>query len=75
MCKNDKGKWTFNTSELLGNATGAAISNAYYPDTRTAHENAEKFLIQLGTDALSQVRKEFWPDIKRKWFSKHHDDR
>jgi hypothetical protein len=71
VCKNDSGKWAFNASELLGNATGAAISNAYYPDTRTVHENVEKLGIQLATDALSQVAKEFWPDIKRKWFSKH----
>ena len=71
VCKNDSGNWTFNTSELLGNAMGAAISNAYYPDTRTAHENAEKLSIQLATDALSQVGKEFWPDIKRRFFSKH----
>lgn len=73
VCKNDKGSWTLNSSELLGNAVGAAISNAYYPDTRTAHDNAEKFLIQLGTDALSQVLKEFWPDVKRKWFNKHKE--
>lgn len=71
VCKNDSGKWDFNYSELLGNATGAAISNAYYPDTRTVHDNVEKLGIQLATDALSQVAKEFWPDIKRKWFSKH----
>jgi hypothetical protein len=71
VCKNDKGNWTFNFSEVLGNAAGAAISNAYYPDTRTVHDNAQKFGIQLGTDALSQVLKEFWPDVKRKWFDKH----
>ncbi len=74
VCKNDRGNWTFNTSELLGNATGAAISNLYYPDTRTVHENIEKLGIQLGTDALSQVLKEFWPDVKRKWFNKHGKD-
>jgi hypothetical protein len=73
ICKNDSGKWGFNYSEVLGNSVGAAISNAYYPDTRTVHENVEKLGIQLGTDALSQVAKEFWPDIKRKWFSKHKD--
>ena len=71
VCKNDQGKWVFNSSELLGNAVGAAISNAYYPDTRTVGNNGQKLGIQLGTDALSQVAKEFWPDIKRKWFSKH----
>jgi hypothetical protein len=71
VCKNDSGKWGFNYSEVLGNSAGAAISNAYYPDTRTVHDNVQKLGIQLGTDALSQVAKEFWPDIKRKWFSKH----
>ena len=25
---------------------------------------------EVGTDAGSQVLKEFWPDIKRKWFTK-----
>ena len=74
VCNNDKGNWTFDASELLGNAAGAAISNAYYPDTRTVHDNVRKLGIQLGTDTLSQVAKEFWPDIKRKWFSKYHKD-
>ena len=74
VCKNDRGHWTFNSSEVLGNAVGAAISNAYYPDTRTVHDNVQKLGIQLGTDALSQVLKEFWPDVKRKWFNKHKQD-
>jgi len=75
VCRNDSGKWDFNYSELLGNATSAAISNAYYPDTRTVHDNVEKLGIQLATDALSQVAKEFWPDIKRRFFSKHARER
>jgi hypothetical protein len=25
---------------------------------------------QIGTDAVSQVLKEFWPDVKQKWFHK-----
>jgi len=28
---------------------------------------------QIGTDAFSQVLKEFWPDVKRKYFNKHKD--
>jgi hypothetical protein len=70
VCRNDKGDWTFNVSELLGNSVGVAISNSYYPDTRTVHDNVEKLGIQLATDALSQVLKEFWPDVKRR-LSKH----
>ena len=71
VCKNDSGKWSFNFSEVLGNSTSVAISNAYYPDSRTVHDNIQKLGVQFGTDALSQVAKEFWPDVKRKWFSKH----
>ena len=66
----DSGGTTFNYSEWLGNASAVAISNAYYPDSRTAGDNAEKLIEQVGIDAASQVLKEFWPDIKRKLFHK-----
>jgi hypothetical protein len=66
----DSGGMRFNTSEWLGNATAVAISNAYYPDTRTFSDNGLKLLQQVGTDAVSQVLKEFWPDIRRKMFHK-----
>jgi len=58
----------FNYSELLGNASAVAFSNVYYTDTRTVVDNLQKLGTQLGTDALSQVLKEFWPDVKRKLF-------
>jgi hypothetical protein len=66
----DSGGLRFNYSEWLGNASAVAISNAYYPDGRTAGANAGKLLTQVGTDAVSQILKEFWPDIKRKMFHK-----
>jgi hypothetical protein len=64
----DSGGNRFNYSEWLGNASAVAISNAYYPDNRTATDNATKLLTQVATDAVSQVLKEFWPDVKRKLF-------
>jgi len=64
--RNDSGQWGFNYSEVGGNAIATAISNLYYPDTRNAKDNASRLLLQLGTDALGQVGKEFWPDIKRR---------
>ena len=70
----DSGHRTFNFEEWGGNAAAAAISNAYYPDTRTARDNAGKLLIACGTDAFSNVLKEFWPDVKRR-FQKHNKDR
>jgi hypothetical protein len=66
----DSGGERFNFSEWIGNACAAGISNAYYPENRTVLDNVEKLLEQVGTDAGSQVLKEFWPDIKRKWFTK-----
>ena len=68
VTRTDSGGTRFNFSELLGNATGTAISNAYYPDTRDVGDNVEKLGSQIGIDAVSQVLKEFWPDVKRKLF-------
>lgn len=61
----DKNHTTFNFAEWGGNATAVAISNLYYADGRTAVDNVQRLLIQCGTDALSNVLKEFWPDVKR----------
>jgi hypothetical protein len=66
---SDSGKRQFNYSEWLGNATGVAISNSYYPDGRNVGDNVTKLLSACATDAVSQVLKEFWPDVKRKFFS------
>jgi hypothetical protein len=68
----DKNHMTFNFAEWGGNAAAVAISNAYYADGRTAVDNVQRLLIQCGTDALSNVLKEFWPDVKRH-FSKKKD--
>lgn len=68
VTRTDSGGRRFNYSEVLGNATAVAISNSYYPENRAAGENAAKLGELLGTDAVSQVLKEFWPDIKRKIF-------
>lgn len=69
----DAGGTGFNYSEWLGNASSVAISNFYYPDSRTVKDNGVKLLSQVGTDAVSQVLKEFWPDIRRKLFRKRSD--
>jgi hypothetical protein len=71
VTRTNSGGRRFNFSEVLGNATGVAISNLYYSDTRSVDENVEKLATQLATDAASQVLKEFWPDIKRKLFKPH----
>lgn len=71
VAKTDHGNWNFNAAEWLGNASAVAISNVYYPsDTRNAVDNTQKLLIAVATDAFSNVLKEFWPDIKQKFFKK-----
>jgi hypothetical protein len=71
VTRTDSGGQRFNFSEVLGNATATAISNAYYPDSRNVSDNIEKLGVQLATDAFSQVMKEFWPDVKRRLFHRH----
>jgi hypothetical protein len=66
VTRTDSGRNTFNVAEWGGNAFSVAVSNLYYPDTRTTSDNAQKLLIQSATDAFSNVLKEFWPDVKRK---------
>jgi len=74
VTRTDAGNWRFNYSEVLGNATSVAISNSYYPDNRTVGANVEKLGQQIGIDAISQVLKEFWPDIKRKILQRYKDE-
>lgn len=73
VTRTDSGGRRFNFSEWVGNATGTAISNSYYPDNRNVGANVAKVCEQVGTDAISQVLKEFWPDVKRKFFQRHEN--
>ncbi len=67
---SDSGGTQFNNSEWLGNATAVAISNAYYPDHRSAGSSMSKLGMQIGLDAVGNVLKEFWPDLQRKFSKK-----
>jgi hypothetical protein len=68
----DSGRTQFNYSELIGNSTAVAISNAYYSDNRTASNAVSKLGVQLGVDMAANVLKEFWPDFERKFGRKHY---
>jgi hypothetical protein len=63
----DSGRRQFNYSEIVGNSTAVAISNVYYQDNRSVGNSATKFVLQLGVDVASNVLKEFWPDVSRKF--------
>ena len=39
---------------------------SYYRDTRNAKDATVKFGTQIGVDVMSNILKEFWPEINRK---------
>ncbi len=56
---------TVNGAEILGRAMAQGISISYYPShDRTAGALANKYAFALGRDALTNVFREFWPDIR-----------
>ena len=71
VARNDKGNWTFNYPEWIGNAAATAISNAYYPeDSRNARDNAQKLTLRVGFNAAANILTEFGPDLMRKFSRK-----
>jgi len=68
---NDSGRGQFNFSEIAGNSTAVAISMAYYPENRDVADGVSKLGSQLGVDMASNILKEFWPDLERKFSRKH----
>jgi hypothetical protein len=70
ITKTDSGTSSFNFAEFIGNGSVAALGNAYYPDAKGFGPTLQRMFTQIGTDAISQVLKEFWPDVKRKYFTK-----
>lgn len=69
ITRNDAGKNTFNSGEVVGAALSSALSNAYYPSAeRTFGNTADQYVVNVGIDAVSYMFKEFWPDINHALF-------
>ena len=69
---NYHGHNSFNASELLGRAAAQGISATYYPSAdRTAGELATKLGYAIMRDALTNVFREFWPDIATHVLHRH----
>ncbi len=67
------GKNSFNASEILGRGVSQAISLTYYPSkAQTPSAFGEKYAYAVGRDALTNVFREFWPDINEHLFHRHH---
>jgi len=63
---------TFNASEVLGRGMAQGISEFYYPKhDRTLGALAVKFGYAMGRDALTNVFREFWPDIATHVLHRH----
>ncbi len=71
ITRTDSGGRVFNFAEVTGNGIAAAVGLSYYSDDRNVTSYLQNWGTQLSTDAISQVLKEFWPDIKRHYRHKH----
>lgn len=68
---NYHGKNTFNAAEIVGRGVSQGISLTYYPSSdQTLSGFSDKYAYALGRDALTNVFREFWPDIAHH-FRKH----
>ena len=69
---NYQGHNSFNASEILGRGIAQGISTAYYPPSdRTVGALALKYGYALGRDALTNIVREFWPDIATHVLHRH----
>lgn len=69
---NYHGHNTFNASEVFGRAMAQGISTTYYPKAdRTVGALAVKFGWAMGRDALTNVFREYWPDIATHVLHRH----
>jgi hypothetical protein len=63
---------TFNAAEVFGRGISQGISASYYPSQdRTAGALAVKYGYAIGRDALTNVFREFWPDISAHVLHRH----
>jgi hypothetical protein len=69
VTRTDSGRHIFNAPEILASATASGISRAYYPtDERTAGDFAYSMGSRIAFDAVYNLAKEFWPDVRKHVF-------
>lgn len=67
VTRGDNGDVQFNYSEIVGNGVAAGVSNLYHPQDQRAFGNTVGvWATDTMLNALCNVAKEFWPDIRRK---------
>jgi len=74
VTRSDTGQDAPNWSFMLGTASAIGMSNAYYP---AASRNGSVMLSRIGStvigSALGNLLPEFWPDVQRRVFHRHHE--
>ena len=71
MGRSDDGHAEFNSPEFLGALFTASLQNAYYPRAdRDFGDTMSRFGGALSSDIISNLLREFTPDMKR-LFRKH----
>jgi len=69
ITRSDCGHPTPNLAEIVGNGASSGISNLYYPGSdRDWTKTGQRWVLQVGIDGISNLVKEFWPDINDKIF-------
>jgi hypothetical protein len=64
ITRSDNGNPTPNLAEIVGNGAASGISNFYYPrGDRDWTKTGQRWVLQVGIDGVSNLVKEFWPDI------------
>lgn len=69
ITRDNNGNPTPNFSEVVGNGIAAGISETYYPSSELSWtKTGQHWITQIAIDGLSNVVKEFWPDVNQKIF-------
>lgn len=68
VTRTDGGNATFNFSEVVGAGAAAGIGNLYYPNENEWVKTYQRWGSQILQDGISNVAKEFRPDINRAVF-------
>jgi hypothetical protein len=67
VTRSSEGRRQFNYSEVVGNFTAGALSNAYYSaESRSVTATLTRWGMQVMWDTVSNELKEFWPDIRNR---------
>lgn len=69
ITRTDSESERFNISEVVGAGAAAGISNAYYPQPSNMWvKTYQRWASQIIQDGISNIAKEFWPDVNHALF-------